>query len=117
MRIFDRTSATEKKRELGLDGTLVGRHLSSEVRVEFLKVIEAAVTAGESMAAVCRWKRGVTSKKAQGGGGGRNRITPSEEKRIVRLAQKFPQLWCRRIAYEIERKGLAFVKKRGSRRL
>ena len=85
-------------------------------------MIEAAATAGESMAAVCRllelnpravyrWKSGVTSKKVHGGGGGRNKITPLEENRIVRLARSFPQLRCRRIAYELERKGLAYVGK------
>lgn len=105
-----------------MDGSLVGRHLPFEIRAELLKVIDAAVTGGESMEAVCRllelnpravyrWKSGVTSKKIHGGGGGRNKITPLEEKRIVRLARKFPQLRCRRIAYELERKGLAFVGK------
>ena len=61
--------------------------------------------------AVYRWKSGVTAKKVHGGGGGRNKITPLEENRIVRLARKFPQLRCRRIAYELERKGLAYVGK------
>jgi len=122
LRGFDRAAATEKKRELGLHGLLIGRHLSHEVRAEFLKIIEHARASGESMAAVCavlelspravyRWKSGATAKLNHGGGGGRNKITPLEEKRIVTLAKKFPQLHCRRIAYELERKSLAFIGK------
>src|SRR3989338_8401427 len=58
--------------------------------------------------AVYRWK---APKSHHGGGGGKNKITPLEEKRVVALAKKFPGLKCRRLAYELERKGLAFVGK------
>lgn len=61
--------------------------------------------------AVYRWKTGIAKSAQHGGGGGKNRITPLEEKRIVSLAKKFPALKCRRIAYELERKSLAFVGK------
>ena len=40
-----------------------------------------------------------------------NKITPLEEKRVLTLAKRFPQLRCRRIAYELERKGLVFIGK------
>jgi transposase InsO family protein len=85
-------------------------------------VIDAAVAGGESLEAVCRvlelspravyrWKSGSHSKPHHGGGGGLNKITPLEEKRVLTLARRFPQLRCRRIAYELERKGLAFIGK------
>ena len=61
--------------------------------------------------AVYRWKTGESSSATHGGGGGRNKITPLEEKRIVRLARRFPQLRCRRIAYSLERKAVVFVGK------
>ncbi len=105
-----------------MDGSLVGRHLSHEIRAALLDVIDTSIRAGETMAAVCRvlelspravyrWKSGVTASATHGGGGGRNKTTPLEEKRVVTLARKFPQLRCRRIAYELERKGLAFIGK------
>lgn len=61
--------------------------------------------------AVYRWKSGRHSKAHHGGGGGRNKITPLEEKRVLTLARRFPQLRCRRIAYELERHSLAFIGK------
>lgn len=61
--------------------------------------------------AVYRWKCGAPSKPHHGGGGGFNRITPLEEKRVLTLARKFPQFRCRRIAYELERKSLVFIGK------
>ena len=122
LRIIDRTSAAEKKREFGLVGDLRGRHLSAPIRAEILGWIAEAKLGGESLETVCgwlelnpravyRWKSGVTSKVHHGGGGGKNRITPLEEKRVLTLARKFPQLRCRRIAYQLERKSLVFIGK------
>lgn len=85
-------------------------------------MIDQAVGSGESMEAVCRvlelnpravyrWKSGKHSKPHHGGGGGLNKITPLEEKRVLTLVRRFPQLRCRRIAYELERKGLVFIGK------
>ena len=122
MRVVDRASAAEKKRELGLTGDLRGRHLSAEVRAEILRWIEEAQRAGETLETACgwlqlnpravyRWKSGATSKPHHGGGGGKNRITPLEEKRVLTLVRKFPQLRCRRIAYELERKSIVFIGK------
>lgn len=121
-RSFDRASASEKKRELGLHGPLKGRHLAKEVREEILVQIDRAVAEGESLEAVCgvleinpravyRWKSGVTASENHGGGGGRNRITPLEEKRVVALAKKFPRWRCRRLAYELERTAKVFIGK------
>lgn len=122
MRVFDRTSPVEKKRELGLSGDLRGRHLSAPLREAFLSDIEEAVKGGETIEKACRvlelnpravyrWKSGATSKSHHGGGGGQNRITPLEEKRVVTLARRFPHFRCRRIAYELERKSLVFIGK------
>ena len=116
----NRTAITEKKRELGLFGNLRGRHLPSGVRQELLKAITVAKSEGMSFEAACmalelnpravyRWK--IKTVDHHGGGGGKNKITPLEEKRVVALAKKFPSLKCRRLAYELERKSLAFVGK------
>ncbi|NDC25528.1 MAG: transposase, partial [Proteobacteria bacterium] len=112
----------KKKRELGLDGDLRGRHLPLSTRTELLVAIEAAIAGGESLEAVCRvlelnpravyrWKSGKHESPRHGGGGGSNKITPLEEKRVLTLVRKFPQLRCRRISYELERKSLAFIGK------
>lgn len=96
--------------------------MSAQVRAEILRWIDEAAQAGERLETACgwlqlnpravyRWKSGATSKPRHGGGGGRNRITPLEEKRVLTLAKKFPQLRCRRIAYELERKSLVFIGK------
>lgn len=119
---LDRAAAAEKRRELGLDGDLRGRHLSLGIRKELLVAIDDALARGESIEAVCRaleinpravyrWKSGKHEKPRHGGGGGLNKITPLEEKRVLALARRFPQLRCRRIAYELERKSLAFIGK------
>jgi transposase InsO family protein len=121
-RFHDGTSLAEKKRQLGLVGNLKGRHLSAALRSELLTAIAEANKNGISFEEACRilelnsrsvyrWKSGSTNSDQHGGGGGKNRITPLEEKRIVSLAKKFPALKCRRIAYELERKSLAFVGK------
>ena len=122
LRVFDRTAAAKKKRELGLIGDLRGRHLSTLVRAEVLEWIREAVQAGEKLETVCewlqlnpravyRWKSGTTLKIRHGGGGGQNQITPLEENRVLRLARRFSQFRCRRIAYELERKSLVFIGK------
>jgi putative transposase len=122
MRVLNRTTPTKKKRELGLVGDLRGRHLSADVRKILLAAIDEAVQAGEGFERVCRllelnpravyrWRAGVTAKAQHGGGGGRNKITPLEEKRVVTLAKKFPQFRCRRIAYQLERKSTVFIGK------
>jgi putative transposase len=46
-----------------------------------------------------------------GGGGGRNKITPLEEKRVVALAKKYPDWHCRRIAYHLEKTAKVFIGK------
>ena len=122
LRSGDRASVAKKKRELGLDGDLRGRHLPLSTRTELLVAIEAAIAGGESLEAVCRvlelnpravyrWKSGKHESPRHGGGGGSNKITPLEEKRVLTLVRKFPQLRCRRISYELERKSLAFIGK------
>lgn len=103
-------------------GDLRGRHLSLSVRTEILRWIDEARCAGATLERVCewlqlnpravyRWKSGTTSKQSHGGGGGKNRITPLEEKRVLTLARKFPQFRCRRIAYQLEQKSLVFIGK------
>jgi transposase len=120
--VIDRAIIAEKKRELGLHGELKGRHLSHSQRSALLREIESAAIQGESFEAVCRvlelnpravyrWKDGTTSKQTHGGGGGKNKITPLEEKRVVALAKKFPEWRCRRIAYELERQAKVFIGK------
>ena len=122
MRVVDRAAIAEKKRELGLHGNLRGRHLSVVLRTELLNVIEVAQQEGVSLEESCRvlelnaravyrWKSGQDSTSRHGGGGGKNKITPLEEKRIVRLAKRFPHLRCRRIAYSLERSAVAYVGK------
>ncbi len=121
-RIHNGASLAEKKRELGLIGDLKGRHLSAALRTELLKAIEEVKSQGMSFEEACRvlelnsravyrWKEVPLAGKQHGGGGGKNKITPLEEKRVVTLAKKFPGLKCRRIAYELERNSLAFVGK------
>lgn len=121
LRSVHRASALKKKRELGLHGDLKGRHLSSEIRCSLLSIIEKAVASGETLEAICgvlelnrravyRWK-GSKLDCRHGGGCGKNRITKREEDKVVRLAKKFPQFRCRRIAYELERSGIIFIGK------
>ena len=121
LRSINRASALKKKRELGLHGDLKGRHLSSEIRRSLLSIIDEAVASGETLEAVCgvlelnrravyRWQRSKLDS-SHGGGGGKNKITKREEDKVVRLAKKFPQFRCRRIAYELERSGIVFIGK------
>jgi putative transposase len=96
--------------------------LAAPIRAEILRWIDEAKVAGETLETACewlqlnpravyRWKSGATSKAHHGGGGGKNRITPLEEKRVLTLVRRFPQLRCRRIAYQLERKSLVFIGK------
>lgn len=50
-------------------------------------------------------------KSNHGGGGGRNRIRPCEERRVVALAKKHPDWHCRRIAYYLEETAKVFIGK------
>jgi putative transposase len=96
--------------------------LSKSKRDELLAAIKLALTKGESVTAVCktleistrayyRWVSGEVNQEHHGGGGGCNKITPLEEKRVVAFAQKHPSFRCRRIAYELERKSSVFIGK------
>lgn len=116
------TIATQKKREFGLHGDLAGRHLPKAQRDALIVEIKAAIAKGESVIAICktleitprsyyRWISGETSKEKHGGGGGHNKITPLEEKRVIDFAKKHPNYRCRRIAYELERQAKVFIGK------
>jgi putative transposase len=115
-----RIASDEKKESLNLEGPLYGRHLALEQREAMVAFIDEA-RANESLVAICRalqlhcrayyrWKSG-TMKPSHGGGGGLNKITPSEEKRVVAVAKKKPDWHCRRIAYHLERKAKVFIGK------
>lgn len=119
-RDFDRASSNEKKESLGLEGPLYGRHLSKAQREALRDFIDAA-RVQDSVATICghlqvhprsyyRWKRDEL-KASHGGGAGRNKITPIEEKRVVAMAKKNPSWHCRRIAYQLEKKGSVFIGK------
>lgn len=119
-RNFDRTSGDEKKESLGLKGPLYGRHLNKAQRESLMTFIDEA-RASESLAAICqalqlhsrsyyRWKSGSMST-SHGGGGGKNKITPLEEKRVVAIAKKNPDWHCRRIAYYLEKTAKVFIGK------
>ena len=116
------TPASEKKREFGLYGELVGRHLSKPQRDALIVEIKAAIAKGESVIAICktleinprayyRWISGEVNKDIHGGGGGNNKITPLEEKRVVAFVKKHPNYRCRRLAYELERQSIVFIGK------
>lgn len=75
----------------------------------------------EPLAAICkylqinsrayyRWKQ-EPAKAHHGGGGGKNKIMPLEEKRVIALAKKYPEWHCRRIAYHLEKTGRVFIGK------
>ena len=117
-----RITVAEKKREFGLHGDLGGRHLSKAKREELITEIKLAVAKGEAVTVICktleisprayyRWISGETNKNHHGGGGGCNKITPLEEKRVVAFALKHLSFRCRRIAYELERQSLVFIGK------
>jgi putative transposase len=115
-----RIASHEKKESLGLEGPLYGRHLTLEQRTSLVAFIDE-IRKNESLAAICRaleihcrayyrWKSGV-QKSRHGGGGGLNKITPKEEKKVVALAKKKPDWHCRRIAYHLECKAKVFIGK------
>lgn len=119
-RNLNRTSSDEKKESLGLEGPLYGRHLTKAQRESLREFIDQS-RERESLAAICahlqihprsyyRWCRG-SLISTNGGGGGRNKITPLEEKRVVALAKKFPEWHCRRIAYHLEKTSKVFIGK------
>lgn len=121
LRGVNRATALKKKRELGLHGDLRNRHLSSEIRKALLTIIDEAVASGETLEAICgvlelnrratyRWRKSGL-ELPHGGGGGKNKITKREQDKVVRLAKKFPQFRCRRIAYELEHCGVVFIGK------
>jgi putative transposase len=88
-----------------------------------LELIDEALALGESLGAICsvleinrrsvyRWRRAIQlPAKHHGGGGGLNKLQPKEIRRVVAAARKEPQHRCRRIAYELERTGKAYVGK------
>lgn len=86
-----------------------------------VEIIDKARAAGESLETICdvlevtprayyRWKKGAFAE-GHGGGGGWNKLTPAEEKKIVAYAKKHPEQRCRRIAYTLKRRATAFVGK------
>ena len=117
---FHRASSDEKKESLGLEGPLYGRHLTKAQRETLREFIDTA-RATEGVATICgylqihprsyyRWKRDKLSA-AHGGGGGFNKITPLEEKRVLAIVKKYPAWHCRRIAYHLERTAKVFIGK------
>jgi putative transposase len=117
LRSDNRIDLAQKKRELGLQGPLKGRHLSLELRRNLLAIIDEALSGGETLAAIAatlevnpravyRWRRALAaSPKPHGGAGGLNKLRPLEIKRVIDYAQKNPEHRCRRIAYALEKKG------------
>lgn len=116
----DRDPGNEKKESLALEGPLYGRHLTKGQREALMAFIDDN-KCNKSVAAICkalelhtrsyyRWKSG-EMKSQHGGGGGQNKITPLEEKRVVALATKHPDWHCRRIAYHLEQKSKVFIGK------
>lgn len=116
----DRTPSNEKKESLGLEGPLYGRHLTKAQREALTEFIDAS-RATESLKTICahleihvrsyyRWKQG-NLKPNHGGGGGLNKITSLEEKRVVALAKKHPAWRCRRLAYHLEKTANVFIGK------
>ena len=119
-RNFDRTSGDEKKESLGLEGPLYGRHLT-KVQRETLRTFIDESRGTDSVETICgylqmhprsyyRWKSSAL-KPIHGGGGGKNKITPLEEKRVVAWVKKNPEWHCRRIAYSLEKKATVFIGK------
>ncbi len=119
-RNIDRAASDEKKESLNLAGALFGRHLQKGQRLELLSFIDEW-RLHKSVEEIClaleihprsyyRWKS-QEMKSHHGGGGGKNKITPLEEKRVVDLAKKYPEWHCRRIAYYLERNAKVFIGK------
>jgi putative transposase len=117
-----RASIGKKKKQLGIEGDLKNRHLPKDLREKLVELVEWATTEDDSLGiigacraleinprAYYRWIKGDLCDRS--GGGGKNKITPLEEKRIKRMAEKNPEWHCRKIAYQLEKKSLAFVGK------
>lgn len=94
--------------------------MTKEQREALTEFIDAS-RATESLETICarlemhvrsyyRWKKG-EMKPNHGGGGGLNKITPLEEKRVLALAKKHPAWRCRRLAYHLERTAKVFIGK------
>ncbi|MBK7889890.1 MAG: hypothetical protein IPJ84_03305 [Bdellovibrionales bacterium] len=77
----------------------------SKAQREALRDFIDAARAHDSVATICghlqihprsyyRWKRD-EPKENHGGGAGRNKITPLEERRVVAMAKKNPSWHCR----------------------
>jgi len=117
----DGACVVQKKKALGLEGDLRGRHLTAKERVGLLEIIELAQVEGMSCEHACklleinwravyRWKsEGLGS--GHGGGGGQNKITLAEENAVLAWVRGHPAQRCRRIAYELERAGVIFIGK------
>lgn len=93
--------------------------MSFDVRRALLAIIDDEKAKGASIAAICavlevnpravyRWRKSPRDA-GHGGGGGLNKVTEREIRRVVKLAEKFPQLRCRRLAYSLERSGSAYI--------
>lgn len=119
-RDFDRACCDEKKESLGLDGPLYGRHLNKDQRESLREFIDEHAK-HHAIATICgllemhprsyyRWRENIL-KENHGGGGGKNKITPKEERAVVRLAKQHPEWHCRRLAYYLEKNAKAFVGK------
>src|SRR5690606_16820614 len=98
VRGVDRAAAAQKKRGRDLHGSLKGRHLTASERRALVEIIDEARASGESVEAICavlevtprayyRWRKGPLGVR-HGGGGGWNKLTPAEEKKIVAYAKK-----------------------------
>jgi transposase InsO family protein len=99
---------------------LYGRHLTKAQRESLREFIDQA-RAIDSVETICahlqlhprsyyRW-RSSEMKPNHGGGGGLNKVTPLEEKRVVTCAKKNPSWHCRRIAYQLEKTAKVFIGK------
>lgn len=99
---------------------MYGRHLTKDQRESLCKFIDEA-SLSEPVVAICkqlqihprayyRWKQGQMSE-SHGGGGGRNKVTPLEEKRVVAMVKRHPDWHCRRIAYQLEKRSKVFIGK------
>lgn len=117
-----RATIDSKKKELGLEGNLRNRHLSKDLREKLVGLVKWAMTEDPALSvtdaceileinsrAYYRWIKEPLSNPS--GGGGKNKVTPLEEKRVVAMAKKNPEWHCRKIAYQLEKKATVFVGK------